>query len=74
MGSGKKHKHSQSRSEDYHKKRSRSDEKLQVIQKQLDNLTNQLQGIIQSQNEEMPITGKLDVLFPHENHIHIPFF
>ncbi|XP_039306068.1 uncharacterized protein LOC120357976 [Solenopsis invicta] len=49
MGSGKKRKHSRSRSRDRHRNRDRSDERLQKMQIQLDNLTSQLQILSQAQ-------------------------
>lgn len=50
MGNGKKRKHSRSRSRERHSHRDRSDAKMQKMQEQLDNLTKQLQLVIQTKN------------------------
>jgi hypothetical protein len=51
MGKDRKRRHSRSRSRDRHRSRDRSDGKLQKMQHQLNNLSNQLQLLIQKSTE-----------------------
>jgi len=65
MRNSKKRKHSRSRSRDRHRNGDRTDEKLQKMQRQLDNLTNQLSQFVQTLKPQA-VPKSAEVLQPEE--------